>query len=204
MAELAWSGALERTAVGVGGSALIDEAGLQVRIADVAQSVVTVHLRASDEAALRATLEAPVGVTGYALPSTPNTRTGDDADYVAWLDPSRWLAVSAIEKRWARLRELQTAIARASPDACATDVSDALVVLDIDGGRAPMLMAMACALDIDGAAFAPPRTARAPFAQTGSALLYRYRSGYRVHIDGSLIAHVRDWLAQAVRLLPDK
>ena len=202
MAELARTGVLERTGGGAAGETFVDEPDLRVRVVDAAQIVIAVHLETPGGAPPRMLLDAAAGVTGHALPMVPNTRSGDDDEYTVWLDPARWLVVSAVGQRWSRLRELEAALAAATPEALASDSTDALVVLDIAGARAEALMTMACALDIDSRTFAAPRTARAGFAGAGGSLLYRHRNGFRVHFDATLTAHVREWLGEAGRLLP--
>lgn len=201
MADFAWSNALERTAACAPGETFLEVVDLQVRVVDAAQTVIACHPDPGFGAPPRALLDAVAEVTGHVLPVVPNTRSVGDDDYSVWLDPARWLAVGASAQRWPRLRALHEAAAGASPEALVSDASDALVVLDITGARAPALMTMACALDIDPAVFARPRTARAAFAGV-TALVYRHRDGFRVHVDVTLIAHVREWLAQAARLLP--
>ena len=202
MVELAWSGALERTGSGASGAAVLEVPDLQVRIVGAAQFVVAVHLDQRENASQRALLDALAAVTGHALPLIANTRSGGDDDYAIWLDPARWLIVGEKAERWPRLRALRAAVAGASSAACASDVSDGLVALEIVGARASGLMAMACSLDCDPATFAPPRTARTGFAGAGGALLYRHGAGFRVHVDATLITHVHEWLEQAARLLP--
>ena len=201
MADLAWSGALERSGGRAPGETLLAADDLHVRVVEAAQIVIAFHLDAGRGAPPRAPLDAFFGVAGHALALEPNTRCGGDDDYSVWLDPARWLAVGASAQRWVRLRELQAAVAGASPETCVSDASDALVMLEIGGARAPALMAIACALDIHPAVFAPPRTARTGFAGIG-ALLYRHGDGFRAHVDATLIAHVREWIEQAARLVP--
>lgn len=201
MADLAWSGALERTGGGAAGGTLLEVDGLRARVVDAAQTIVACHLAPGSGAPPRALQDAVAAVTGHALAPAPNTRSGGDDAYAVWLDPARWLVVGAPAQRWPRLRALQLAVTAAAPEAMASDASDALVVIDIAGARAPALMAMACALDFDSAAFAPPRTARGAFAGV-STVLYRHGDGFRVHVDATLIAHVGAWLEQAARLLP--
>jgi heterotetrameric sarcosine oxidase gamma subunit len=200
MAELAWSGVLERTAVCAPGEAFVEAAGLHVRVVEAAQFILACHLRPGAAAPPQALQDAIAGVAGQPLPLAPNTRSGGDGEYAVWLDPGRWLAVGASAQRFARLGAWHAAVTGAAPEASVSDASDALVVLEIGGARAPALMAMACALDI-AAAFAPPRTARTGFAGV-SALLYRHGNGFRAHVDATLLAHAREWLGQAARLLP--
>ncbi|MBK7473575.1 MAG: hypothetical protein IPI73_26025 [Betaproteobacteria bacterium] len=168
---------------------------------DAAQTIVACHLAPGLGAPPRALQDAVAAVTGHALALAPNTRSGDDDAYAVWLDPARWLVVGTMAQRWSRLRALQLAVTTASPEAMASDATDALVMIDIAGARAPALMAMASALDFDSAVFAPPRTARGAFAGV-STVLYRHGDGFRVHADATLIAHVGAWLEQAARLLP--
>lgn len=201
MAELAWSGALERTGSRAPGETLLEVDELRARVVDAAQTMVACHLDPGLGTPPRALQDAVAAVTGHALALAPNTRSGDEDAYTVWLDPARWLVVGAMAQRWSRLHALQLAVTAASPEALASDASDALVVIDIAGARAPALMAMACALDFDSAAFAPPRTARGAFAGV-STVLYRHGDGFRVHADATLIAHVGAWIEQAARLLP--
>lgn len=203
MADFGRSSALARSvAGGMTGDLFVDSTDVRVHTVDAAQMVIAVHLEAGGGPPPGALLDSPAGVTGHALPAAPNTRNGSNDDYSVWLDPARWLAVCPPGQRWSRFSDLQAAIARASSDAFVSDASDALLVLDITGARAAELMTMACALDIGLPGFAAPRTARTGFAGAGGALLYRYRDGFRVHVDATLTAHVREWLELAVRLLP--
>jgi heterotetrameric sarcosine oxidase gamma subunit len=206
MAELGWSDGLERAGVSCPGGTILEAANLHVRVAVAAQTVIACHSDPALGAPPPALLDALAAVLGHALPLVPNTRVGidqdDSGDYAVWLDPSRWLTVGLRSRRRALLQALQNAVAHIAPDALISDASDALVILDITGASAPALMTMACALDIDLSVFAPPRTARAPFAGAGSALLYRRGEGFRAHVDATLIEHVRTWLEQAARLLP--
>jgi heterotetrameric sarcosine oxidase gamma subunit len=201
MAELAWSDALERSAVRMPGPTMLEAPELQVRVVNAAQFVIAVHLDPREPAPPGALLDALSTATAHALPTIANTRSGADDDYAVWLDPARWLIVRDRSNRSTSLRALQAAV-NASSNACVSDVSDGLAVLDIAGVRASELMAMACSLDCDPATFAPPRTARTGFAGAGPAVLYRHGSGFRVHVDATLIAHAQEWIEQAVRLLP--
>lgn len=201
MAELTWTGVLERTGAGASAEAFVAAAGLEIRIVDASQIILACHLApeaATPSQALQGAVEA---ATGHPLPLVPNTRSSGEDSYVVWMDPARWLVVGAGAQRWPRLAAIQAAVADAAPDALVSDASDALVMIEIAGARAPALMAMACALDIEAVAFAPPRTARAGFAGV-TGLIYRHGSGFRAHVDASLLAHVREWLGQAARLLP--
>lgn len=202
MADLSWSGALERTGVCKPGETFLEVADLKVRVVDAAQIAIACHLDPGTSTPPGTLADAVAAVTGHALPLVPNTRSGDDDAYTVWLEPARWLAISARSGRSSRLRALQRAVAASTPPMAAVhDLSDGLVVLELVGARAPALMAMACALDFDAAASAPPHTARAAFAGVG-ALVYRHGTGFRAHVDAALIAHVRSWLEQAARLLP--
>lgn len=202
MADFSWSDALERTGAGKPGETFLEAADLHVRVVDAAQIAIACHLDPGTSAPPGTLADALAAVTGHALPLVPNTRSGDDDQYTVWLEPARWLFISAGNGRWPRLRALQRAVATgASPVAAADDMSDGLAMLELAGARAPALMAMASALDFEAAASAPPRTARAAFAGVG-ALVYRHGTGFRAHVDAALIAHVRLWLEQAARLLP--
>lgn len=122
---------------------------------------------------------------GLALPPGPNRRTLGDP-YAVWWSPESRLLVAV------------NATLPVPAAVIAHDVGDGLAVLDLDGDRAPELLAMGCGLDLDQLPL--DGSARTLLALI-PILLTRNGSGFRLHVDRSLLAHLWAWAEEAVTAL---
>jgi len=115
-------------------------------------------------------------VSGPDMP--PNTIAGTDPCSL-WLAPGRRLVVGGAP----------------ADGAFVSDLSDGLVVIELDGGRKEDILAMASPLD--PALLAPGRCAQTLFAGI-KILVYRHAGAIRLHVERPLAEWLLDWLRQAV------
>lgn len=109
----------------------------------------------SDDSAFQ---EAVERVIGLRLPAgTGLVVTGPEIEVLA-LGPDEWLAVLAAGQEKKLVPALERALAGRS--AAVVDVTDALTVFHLSGGRVHDLLAKGCPLDLHPRAFPPGRCAR--------------------------------------------
>lgn len=134
------------------------------------------------------------------LPHAPNTSAGD-RPVSMWMSPGDWLVYSTMDEAEA-LNEWVTVVHSEVP-LVATDVSSALVVIELSGARAVDILARDCTLDLEGGAMAPGACARTLFAQT-SVLIHRPRGlgTWLLFVERPVARHVWSWLADSVQFAP--
>ncbi len=131
---------------------------------------------------------------GVRPPALPCTATECDAARCLWLDPTTWLAESGD-------REAEVALERIG----AIEVTDARLVLTVEGPRARALLAVGTGIDLHPDAFPAGRVVRTLFGRLG-ATLYLADAGpllsaplFHLHVDRAAERWLADWLAAAVR-----
>ena len=126
-------------------------------------------------------LAAAKDAFGAAPPLEPN-RVAGDAIKAFWLAPGQWLLVGQD---------------RAPPSTVGfvSEVGDGLAVFELSGPAARDILAMGCALDLDGPGLAPGRCARTNFAEL-HVLLYAHgsRDRFRLHVERQFALHLAEWL----------
>ncbi len=101
--------------------------------------------------------EAVQKALGVALPSEPNTTTGQDDLRVFWLGPDEWWVVTPGDGP-AMADKLRAAVA--GQKAAVTDVSESRTCIHISGARARDLLAKGCPLDLHPRVFSAGRCAQ--------------------------------------------
>jgi heterotetrameric sarcosine oxidase gamma subunit len=129
--------------------------------------------------------DAPWPFLGIELPRAPNRRTAGDP-YAVWWSPESRLLVA------------ERATITAPAGVIAHDLDDGLAVLDLDGAKAPALLAMGCGLDLDQ--LPEDGSARTLLAQV-PVLLTRHGRAFRLHVDRALLAHLWAWVEEAATAL---
>lgn len=124
------------------------------------------------------------------LPGQCGGVTGNDP-WVLWLGPTEWLA-------WAAAGDRDSLGARidASFEAgalLATDLSDALVALELSGARVLDVLAVDCPLDLAGGAVAVGSCANSQFGHV-PILLQRRENDWIVFVERPLARFFVDWL----------
>lgn len=119
------------------------------------------------------------------LPSAPNTVAGDNPR-AFWLGPDEWLLVGDVD----------VAALRAG-GAIAVDVGHARAVITVAGDYAVDLLAKACPLDFDDAAFAVGTCAQSKLALTSAVLYRRGAQRFELFVARSYAVYLWQWLADA-------
>jgi heterotetrameric sarcosine oxidase gamma subunit len=131
---------------------------------------------------------------GIDLPTQSNTVAGMEPQ-VYWLAPGDWLVCSARSSE-----ALYTSIAGTIDRAqwVATDVSAALVALELSGPRVLPAIQSGCGLDLEGGALDGARCARTLLGQVTVLLAGTGSSdAWRVICERPVAAWLRDWLLNA-------
>lgn len=124
------------------------------------------------------------------LPAKPNVVRGADPAAL-WIGPREWL-VLASEAQSERM--LETLASLDSSACCLSEMTDALVTLEVSGPRAASVLAD-CPLDLEGEELAYGRCAQTAYAQV-SVLIHRIATAqsWALHVDRSGARHVFDWI----------
>ena len=149
--------------------------------------------------------EAVQKALGVALPSEPNSTTGQDDLRVFWLGPDEWWVVTPGDGP-AMADKLRAALA--GQKAAVTDVSESRTCIHISGARARDLLAKGCPLDLHPRVFSTGRCAQSLCAKamitlhqvaddsddtTGSG------PAYDVYVLNSFAEYLWLWLEDAAR-----
>jgi sarcosine oxidase subunit gamma len=149
--------------------------------------------------------EAVQKALGVALPSEPNSTTGQDDLRVFWLGPDEWWAVTPGDGP-AMADKLRAAVA--GQKAAVTDVSESRTCIHISGARARDLLSKGCPLDLHPRVFSAGRCAQSLCAKvmitlhqvaddsddtTGSG------PAYDVYVLNSFAEYLWLWLEDAAR-----
>ncbi|BBK33690.1 sarcosine oxidase subunit gamma [Stella humosa] len=133
-------------------------------------------------------------VFGIRPPALPCTATENEHARCLWLDPTCWLVESGD-------REAELAFQRLAP----IEVTDARLVLTVEGRRARDLLAVGTGIDLHPAAFPPGRVVRTLFGRLGATLYLADAAPllvaplFHLHVDRAAERWLADWLAAAVR-----
>ncbi|HLG52634.1 MAG TPA: sarcosine oxidase subunit gamma family protein [Steroidobacteraceae bacterium] len=135
-----------------------------------------------------------IAIRDVMLPQQPNSWAGTDP-VICRIAPDAWL----LQSRRDSASDL-IAATRSKSEAlfCAvTDLSDALVTLELEGPDSYALLARGCGLDLSPAAFGARACARTRLAQC--AVLVRHAAPARIEliVDRSLAQYVHGWLLDA-------
>ena len=135
-----------------------------------------------------------IAIRDVALPPQPNTWAGTDP-VICRIAPDAWLLQSRRDSGGdlaAATRSKSEAFSRA-----VTDLSDALVTLELDGPDAYALLARGCGLDLSPPGFGARACARTRLAQC--AVLVRHAAPARIEltIDRALAHYLYGWLLDA-------
>ena len=133
---------------------------------------------------------------GTRLPARPCSSAESDAARCLWLGPTTWLAESGD-------READLALERLA----ALEVTDARLVLAVEGRRARELLAVGTGIDLHPAAFPAGRVVRTLFGRLDAAL-YLADAGplldaplFHLHVDRAAGPWLAPWLLEAARKL---
>jgi sarcosine oxidase subunit gamma len=164
----------------------IEAAGL--RIAEAPPRRRLLLRGAADDAGFAETVHAALGV---ALPTRPGTAAEGGTARCLWLDPTAWLAECG-DPEAAALERLG-----------AIEVTDARLVLQVDGARARELLAVGTGIDLHPAAFPAGRVAGTLFGRLGATLHRLDAPGgevvFHLHVDRAAGRWLAGWLQAAVR-----
>jgi len=140
---------------------------------------------------------------GVALPSEPNSTTGQDDLRVFWLGPDEWWVVTPGDGP-AMADKLRAAVA--GQKAAVTDVSESRTCIHISGARARDLLAKGCPLDLHPRAFSAGRCAQSLCAKA-MVTLHQVEDddakgggpAYDVYVLNSFAEYLWLWLEDAAR-----
>jgi sarcosine oxidase subunit gamma len=141
----------------------------------------------------RALPGASTVIGGVALPTRPNTWSGDNP-ILWWVAPDAWLIQSMNEDDGlaARVRTDCNGIA------CAvTDLSDALVTFALEGPDAAAVLARGCGLDLRASSFGALACARTRLAQLPVLIRRPATSRFELVVDSAAAQYLQDWLMDA-------
>lgn len=131
---------------------------------------------------------------GIDWPTVTGTVASAEVDILC-TGPADWLVITAHPDSDTLLRRLTAAL---KGGACrATNVSDALTRIEIDRPDARVLMAKACALDLDRQRFPPGRCARTRFAGMPVIVRCREPSSFECIVRTSYAEYLISWLDDA-------
>jgi sarcosine oxidase subunit gamma len=130
------------------------------------------------------------------LPLEPLT-VDEGEPAVLWVGPDQWLIVSGSRPAEAVLDDLAARLEGILYHA--SDASDALALLTVEGRGARGLLAMLSGIDYDPASFPPGRCARTRMAKV--AVLVRALDTHRfeLFVDRSVAHYLEGWLRHAAR-----
>ena len=149
--------------------------------------------------------EAVQKALGVALPSEPNSTTGQDDLRVFWLGPDEWWVVTPGDGP-AMADKLRAALA--GQKAAVTDVSESRTCIHISGARARDLLSKGCPLDLHPRVFSAGRCAQSLCAKAMITLHQVADDGddttgsgpaYDVYVLNSFAEYLWLWLEDAAR-----
>ena len=146
--------------------------------------------------------EAVQKALGVALPSEPNSTTGQDDLRVFWLGPDEWWVVTPGDGP-AMADKLRAALA--GQKAAVTDVSESRTCIHISGARARDLLSKGCPLDLHPRVFSAGRCAQSLCAKA-MITLHQVADdsdgggpAYDVYVLNSFAEYLWLWLEDAAR-----
>lgn len=177
---------LEQSALPAGGRVLAETLHLAVL---PARAVVLLKLGARAQKGA-----GDIGIAGRPLPLAVNRWSGDDPVYCR-IAPDAWLLVSAQHGAGDLVEAARLGCKRRS--CAATDVSDAHVMLAIEGPQAAAVLARGCGLDLADAAFGQDACVRTRLAQLAVVLRRVSHERFELMVDCSAAQWLFDWLQDA-------
>jgi len=133
-------------------------------------------------------------IAGRSMPTAINTWSGEDP-VTARIGPDTWLFHSAYHEASELLTAIRAGCGRRSY--AATDISDSLVTITVDGAQSPALFARGCGLDFSMEAFGDFACTRTRLAQWPVVLRRVTSERFECLVDRSGAQWLYDWLADA-------
>lgn len=134
-------------------------------------------------------------VAGRSMPTAINSWSGEDPVTLR-IGPDTWLFHSAYHEASELLTAIRAGCGRRSY--AATDVSDSLVTLAVDGSQAAALFARGCGLDLSMEAFGNFACTRTRLAQWPVVLRRVTSERFECLVDRSAAKWLYDWIEDAV------
>jgi sarcosine oxidase, subunit gamma len=175
-----------QSALAAGGSVFSDALRISVL---PARAIVRLQLGARSQKTAN-TLK----IAGRPMPVAVNAWSGDDP-VVCRIAPDTWLLSSALHEASEILPAVRAGCGRRSY--AATDVSDSLVTLWIEGPDAQALLARGCGLDLSVGAFGPQACARTRLAQLPVVIRRATPDRFECVADRASAQWLHDWLMDA-------
>jgi heterotetrameric sarcosine oxidase gamma subunit len=151
------------------------------------RSLVRLRVHMADAASAAARL----GLSNEPLSSSGSEPTS------LWISPDQWLLVSERQSAEALVAHCRSGLGEMLHNA--TDATDALDCLVVEGARARALLAMACGLDLEGDSFPRGKCARTRFAKVAAVIHAVGEEKFDVYVDRSVSHYVAQWLGRACR-----
>ena len=129
--------------------------------------------------------------TGLSLPEPVHVSLSDTRALL-WMTPKEWLLEIPLDERTTCASVLASALPRDA--AVLTDLTDALVGVDLNGARAAEILSAGTGVDLESEALTSDRVARIALAETVVILRRLPAGGFRCLLDRSHLAYFQDWL----------
>jgi sarcosine oxidase, subunit gamma len=140
--------------------------------------------------------DAPRAAAAMDLPNTPLRWSGSDPSAL-WIGPDEWLLVSdsrSAEEMVARCQDLLRDVLHA-----ATDLSDALACILLEGSNAHQLLAMGSGVDFDSSVFTPGQCVRTRIAKLAVVIRAIDREQFEMFLDRSVSRYFLEYLGRNAR-----
>lgn len=124
--------------------------------------------------------------------------TVDEGEPAAlWVGPEQWLIVSTTRPAEAVLTDLMARLDGILHHA--SDASDALALITVEGSAARSLLAMLSGIDYDAASLPPGRCVRTRMAKVAVLVRAVAADRFELYVDRSVAHYLEDWLRHAAR-----
>jgi sarcosine oxidase subunit gamma len=159
------------------------------------------ELRFAEQIGLRLRPPVPAYLAGVPLPLTPNRVASMGALRTLWLGPDEWLVTAPRGLAPDLMGRLRRAVAERH--AAVVDLSASRAVIEIEGGRARVLLQKGCGIDLHPRVFGPGMCAQTVFAKLPVVIdrLGAERGGagpaYRLFVRRSAARWLAGWLIDA-------
>ena len=151
----------------------------------------SVWLQVASKSALAA---AGIAIGDVPLPSQPNTWAGTDP-VICRIAPDVWLLQSRRTSGAALFAMVRSAMATLAT--AVTDLSDALLTLELEGPDSYALLARGCGLDLSPGAFGARACAGTRLANCPALIRHAAPARLEIVIDRALAGYLHDWLLDA-------
>jgi len=140
--------------------------------------------------------EAARTAAALQLPAQPTHWSGSDPAAL-WMSPDQWLLVGEHASAEQLLELCRTRLGNLLYSA--TDASDALSCVRVEGRRARALLAMGSGVDIERSVLTPGRCLRTRFARVAVLLRVLADERFELYVDRSIAHYLEQWLQRAAR-----